>query len=211
MVAGCDEAGRGPLAGPVVAAAVVLDPGHVPDGLDDSKRLTPDRRLSLYGELRRTAVAIGVGLADAAEIDRLNILQASLLAMRRAVGGLGIAIDLLLVDGNHLVPGLGVAQEAWVKGDQRSTAIAAASIVAKVTRDAIMERLDRLYPGYNLAGNKGYPSPDHLRALAHLGPCRIHRRCYGPVRALLADPPPLPPARRRGGHQLSLFGDDGGD
>ena len=206
VVAGCDEVGRGPLAGPVVAAAVILKRGAEPDGLNDSKRLSPQRRLVLYHALWESAV-VGVGLAGTDEIDRHNILQASLLAMRRAVLALGCRVDYLLVDGNQRVPELDVPQEPLVKGDSRSVSVAAASIVAKVTRDAVMEMLDRLHPGYGFASNKGYPSAGHLAALDRLGPCAAHRASYGPVRARMADPPPLPPAKSRGGRQLSLFGD----
>lgn len=209
VVAGCDEAGRGPLAGPVAAAAVILPVGLRIPGLNDSKKLKHEQRLRLYHAVRAQAIAVGLGLASPAEIDALNILQASLLAMRRALADLGCPVDHVLIDGNQRVPKLTCAQETVVKGDSRSASIAAASIIAKVTRDAVLERLDRLFPGYNLAGNKGYPSPDHLAALKELGPAVIHRTSYRPVRELLDEPPPLPPSKSRGGVvQLSLFGDD---
>lgn len=208
-VAGCDEAGRGPLAGPVVAGAVVLPRGCVLAGLTDSKLLDERARERLFDEVHAAAVAVGVGQASAAEIDELNILRASLLAMRRAVAALGLPVDGLLVDGQQTVPGLSVRQFAVVKGDRLSWSIAAASILAKVTRDRQLVALDAAWPGYGFAGHKGYPSPSHLAALRTLGPCPEHRRSYGPVRALLAEPPPLPPSKSRGAtaQQLSLFGD----
>lgn len=210
-IAGCDEAGRGPLAGPVVAAAVIVPDGLALAGLDDSKQLDAEQRLRLFQVVRSTC-AVGVGVASAAEIDRLNILQASLTAMRRAVVALDPAPDAVLVDGNQPVPGLHCGQQTLVGGDGRSVAIAAASIVAKVVRDTMMERLDRLYPGYGFAAHKGYPCPPHLAALQALGPCPVHRTCYAPVRALLAAPPPLPPTRRRPASlQLSLFAEPAGE
>lgn len=207
MVAGIDEAGRGPLAGPVVAAAVILPTGLLIEGLTDSKKLDPSARDRLFEMVRDSALAVGVGRCEADEIDRLNILRATLLAMRRAVDSLGLRPDGVLVDGNQRVPGLECRQVTLVKGDSRSVSIAAASIVAKVTRDREMVRLDASYPGYGLAGHKGYPSPAHLAALAELGPSPVHRRSFGPVRALLSDPPPLPPAASRGAGpaQLALF------
>ena len=208
-VAGVDEAGRGPLAGPVVAGAVILPDDVVIAGLTDSKKLDSAERDRLYEVVRESATAVGVGVCEATEIDELNILRATFTAMRRALDSLGRPVDAVLVDGNQRIPGLACRQETLVKGDSRSMAIAAASIIAKVTRDREMVRLDALYPGYGLAGHKGYPSPAHLAALRELGPCPVHRRSYAPVRALLADPPPLPPARTRGAsaRQLSLFGD----
>ncbi|MCC7492405.1 MAG: ribonuclease HII [Fimbriimonadaceae bacterium] len=207
-VAGCDEAGRGPLAGPVVAAAVILPPEADLPGLNDSKKLDAVTRSGLYHAIRRTALAVGVGYASPAEIDRLNILQASLLAMRRAIAGLLAPPAVVLIDGNQRLPGLACEQETVVGGDGRSRSIAAASIIAKVTRDELMGQLDRLYPGYGLAQHKGYPCPPHLAALRQLGPSPVHRTSFGPVRELLADPPPLPPAKCRGQQvQLSLFDD----
>lgn len=207
LVAGCDEAGRGPLAGPVVAAAVILPYGLCLPGLDDSKKLSASQRDRLYREVRQSAVAVGVGLAWSDEIDRVNILQASLLAMRRSVAALSSRPELVLVDGNREVPALGLPQRALVKGDARAVPVAAAAIIAKVTRDTIMERLDRLYPGYGLASHKGYPCPAHLAALRELGASPVHRRSFGPVRSVLSAPPPLPPAACRGGQavQLALF------
>lgn len=211
-IAGCDEAGRGPLAGPVVAAVVVVPDGLELDGLNDSKQLDAAQRRSLFHALRASC-AIGLGVASAAEIDRLNILRASLTAMRRAVAALDPPPDAVLIDGNQPVPGLHCAQQTLVGGDRRSVAVAAASIVAKVVRDTMMERLERLYPGYGFAAHKGYPCPPHLAALERLGPCPVHRTCYAPVRALLADPPPLPPTRRRraAAAQLSLFAEPAGE
>jgi ribonuclease HII len=211
-VAGCDEAGRGPLAGPVVAAAVVVPRELLLKGLNDSKKLDAARRETLFG-LVCERCRYGIGVVETDEIDRLNILRASLLAMHRAVQALDCDIEGLVVDGKHPVPGLEIEQLALPKGDALSVSVAAASIVAKVTRDAIMARMDELHPGYGFAAHKGYPSPDHLEALRRLGPCPIHRTSFGPVRALLADPPPLPPARSRGAtsSQLRLFeGDDDG-
>jgi ribonuclease HII len=182
LTAGIDEAGRGPLAGPVLAAAVILDPERPVDGLKDSKKLTAARRLQLAGEIRRCALAWALGRADVAEIDRMNILRASHLAMRRAVGGLGMCPDLALVDGN-LTPGLSVQTVAVVGGDGLLAAISAASILAKVARDEEMTALSRRYPGYGLEQHKGYCTARHLAALAELGPTPEHRRSFAPVRA----------------------------
>jgi ribonuclease HII len=183
-IAGVDEAGRGPLAGPVIAAAVILDPDNPVPGLKDSKQLSASRREALYGEIICRAVAWGVGHAGVEEIDRLNILQASLLAMRRAVLALDPAPRRVLVDGNHC-PRLDCPVEAIVRGDGTVAAISAASIIAKVTRDRQMVELDRSYPGYGLARHKGYPSREHLEALQRLGVTPLHRRSYAPVRKLL--------------------------
>lgn len=183
-VAGVDEAGRGPLAGPVVAAAV-LGLEEVPKGLGDSKRLTAQQRWLCFWELWERAKAIGIGLASPAEIDRLNILQASLLAMRRALARLPYPPDVVLVDGPSLLPSLPYPQRALVRGDACCPPIAAASVVAKVVRDLIMERLDRLFPGYGFARHKGYPTLEHLEQLARLGPSPVHRRTFGPVRRIL--------------------------
>jgi len=183
-VAGVDEAGRGPLAGPVIAAAVILDPDNPVHGLKDSKQLSPSRREALYSEITRKAIAWGVGRAGVEEIDRLNILQASLLAMRRAVLMLNPAPRRVLVDGNQC-PHLDCPVEAVIGGDSTVAAISAASIIAKVTRDREMVELDRHYPGYGLARHKGYPSREHLQALRRLGVTPLHRRSYAPVRKLL--------------------------
>jgi len=181
LIAGVDEVGRGPLAGPVIACAVILDPERPIDGLRDSKRLSPARREALAQCIRERTLAHGVGRAEPGEIDRLNILQASLLAMRRAVLALRPLPERVLVDGNRC-PELPMPCEAVVKGDDRIPAIAAASILAKVIRDKEMVELDRRHPGYGLAGHKGYPTAAHLAALERLGPSPIHRRSFAPVR-----------------------------
>jgi ribonuclease HII len=180
IVAGVDEVGRGPLAGPVVAAAVVLDPAAVPAGLADSKRLSPARRVMLAAEIHRSAL-VGLGIADVAEIDAINILQASMLAMTRAIAALPRVPDFALIDGNRCPRGLAVPAEAVVGGDARVVSIAAASIVAKVARDAMMAELDRDFPGYGWAANAGYPTPGHLDALRRLGITPHHRRSFAPV------------------------------
>jgi ribonuclease HII len=185
LVAGVDEAGRGPLAGPVVAAAVILDDLHPIHGLADSKVLTPKRRERLYDEVRAKALACCIAQASAEEIDRLNILQASLLAMRRAVDGLRLTPHLVLVDGNRL-PILRVPGEAVVGGDAKVPAISAASILAKVHRDRLCHQLHAQHPGYGFDVHKGYPTPAHLAALRMLGPCEQHRRSFAPVREALA-------------------------
>jgi len=182
MLAGVDEAGRGPLAGPVVAAAVVLTPGGRWEGLDDSKKVAPSEREALYARVSNESRAFAWAVVGPRTIDRYNIRQASLAAMRIAVTRLGLAPDLVLVDGTDEVPDLPYAQQAVVDGDARMLSIAAASIVAKVVRDRIMERLDRRWPGYGFAQHKGYGTPEHLEALARLGPCPLHRYSYAPVR-----------------------------
>ncbi len=179
-VAGVDEAGRGPLAGPVVAAAVILPPGGRIEGVDDSKRLTAEERTQLYDVIGARAVAVGVGMADPATIDRLNILEATRLAMRQALAALAAAPELVLTDYVAL-DGLGCPQKNLVQGDRRSASVAAASIVAKVTRDRIMEAADRDYPEYGFGRHKGYPTPEHRAALGRHGPCPLHRRTYSGV------------------------------
>ncbi len=184
---GVDEAGRGPLAGPVVAAAVILDPGRPIRLLDDSKKLTEERREALFDEIRARAAGWAVAEASVAEIDELNILHASMLAMRRAVLALlddGHVFDRAHVDGNRC-PELPVLGRALVGGDASDPAIAAASILAKVTRDRQIVALDSEHPGYGLARHKGYPTPAHLAALVELGPSPVHRRTFAPVRRLL--------------------------
>lgn len=185
-VAGVDEVGRGPLAGPVVAAAVMLDPHRPIEGLKDSKKLSERRRQDLAGQIREQALAWSLGRAEVDEIDRINILQASLLAMQRAVAGLSSAPALVLVDGNRC-PRFDCPSRAVVKGDALVPAISAASIIAKVSRDSEMVELDSRYPGYGLAQHKGYPSKAHLAALQILGVTPVHRRSYAPVRRLLDD------------------------
>lgn len=186
IVAGVDEVGRGPLAGDVVAAAVILGDSP-PTGLTDSKALSPRQRERLAETIRSEAVAWSLGRATVAEIDELNILQASLLAMRRAVEALSVQPSLVLVDGNHL-PRWSYEARAIVKGDLSEPAISAASIVAKVTRDSEMVILDDLYPGYGFAAHKGYPTKAHLAALASLGASPVHRHSFAPVKRLLARP-----------------------
>lgn len=184
LVAGVDEAGRGPLAGPVVAAAVILRPGVPIEGLKDSKQLTPARRETLALEIRERAVAFALGSAEVAEIDALNILRASLLAMSRAVAALATAPSEVLVDGNHL-PELRCRARAVIGGDRRIPAVSAASILAKVARDAIMADLDRRYPQYGFARHKGYATAVHRQALKTHGPCAVHRLSFAPVREAL--------------------------
>lgn len=179
LVAGLDEAGRGPLAGPVSAAAVVLDPGDLPEGIDDSKALGTAQREMLCAAILDRALAVGIGFASAAEIDSVNIRQATFAAMRRAVRALPLAPDHLLIDGRDVPPGLPCPARALVKGDSLSLSIAAASIVAKVTRDRLMIRLDASHPDYGFAIHKGYPTAAHRAALARLGPTPFHRWSFG--------------------------------
>ena len=181
LVAGVDEAGRGPLAGSVVAAAVILDDLQPVQGLGDSKALSPRRRERLFDEIRAKALAFCIAEASVEEIDRLNILQATMLAMRRAVDGLRLRPAKVLVDGNRL-PVLKVPAEAIVKGDAKVAAISAASILAKVHRDRQCLALHEAHPEYGFALHKGYPTPEHLAALRRHGPCPQHRRSFGPVR-----------------------------
>lgn len=180
LVAGVDEAGRGPLAGPVVAAAVILDARAPIEGLADSKQLSPRRRERLFDEIRAKALCCSVAQASVEEIDRLNILQATLLAMQRAVKGLRLKPHKVLVDGNRLPP-LDVLAEAVVSGDALVPAISAASILAKVTRDRLLDELHALHPGYGFDRHKGYGTAQHMRALQTLGPLAVHRRSFAPV------------------------------
>lgn len=184
FVAGVDEAGRGPLAGPVFASAVILDPKRPVVGLTDSKRLTATRREWLEKEIKDKALGWAVAFARVEEIDRINILQASLLAMQRAVAELAVPAQRVMVDGDRC-PVLACPVEAVIGGDMSVPAISAASILAKVARDREMRRLDALYPGYGFAGHKGYPTAEHLAALRSLGPCVVHRRSFRPVRELI--------------------------
>ncbi len=184
IVAGVDEVGRGPLAGPVLAAAVILDPACIPAGLADSKTLTAARRAALFAQITATCT-FAIGEASVEEIDTLNILRASHLAMERAVAGLPRAPDHCLIDGNLLPAGLKHRAQAIVKGDAKSLSIAAASIVAKVTRDRIMVDLAQQYPGYGWERNAGYPVPAHLQALLDLGATPAHRRSFAPVHNIL--------------------------
>ena len=180
LVAGIDEAGRGPLAGPVVAAAVILDPNRPIRGLADSKVLAPERREELAVKIRERAIAWSIGSADVGEIDTINIFWATMLAMRRAVDALPVAPEEALVDGNRC-PDVTCRVRAIVKGDRDVRVISAASIIAKTTRDAMLRDFDRLYPVYGFAQHKGYATPDHLAALDAHGPCPIHRRSFAPV------------------------------
>lgn len=185
QIAGVDEAGRGPLAGPVFAAAVVLDPSRPIMGLADSKKLSAAQRDHLAHEIRQYSLAWSVASASVEEIDALNILQATMLAMRRACDGLGIAVSAYLIDGNRLPAGLNGPAEAIVKGDSKVPAISAASILAKTARDAVCHTLHELYPAYDFARHKGYGTLLHRQRLAELGPCPAHRKSFSPVREAL--------------------------
>jgi len=184
LIAGVDEVGRGPLAGPVVTAAVILDPDRPIDGLMDSKMLTEKQRNTLEPVIKERALAWAIGRSEVAEIDQHNILQATMIAMQRAVAGLSVRPGKVLVDGNR-TPDFGCPTEAVVKGDQSVPEICAASILAKVCRDREMTAMDTVYPGYGLARHKGYPTKQHIEALQELGVTEIHRRSFGPVRNLL--------------------------
>jgi ribonuclease HII len=183
-VAGVDEAGRGPLAGPVVAAAVILDATRIPRGVNDSKQMTPETREDAYHRIMECAVAVGVGEASVDEIDLINIRQATHQAMARAVRALSVAAGFALVDGND-APALPCRCDTLIDGDARSVSIAAASIIAKVTRDRMMTALHEEHPGYGWLTNKGYSTEEHLEALNRLGPCRHHRRSFAPVYHIL--------------------------
>lgn len=185
-VAGVDEVGVGPLAGPVVAAAVILPDGFRLRGVDDSKRVPAARREELAARIREGALGLGVGVVGVTDIDRLNIYRAALEAMRRAVLALPIRPEHVIVDARH-VPGLSIPQTSLIAGDRRSYSVAAASIVAKVARDRMMGQLDALYPWYGFCRNMGYGTPEHLTAIDRYGPCPIHRRSFAPVREI-----PLP-------------------
>lgn len=188
LLCGVDEAGRGPLCGPVVAAAVILDPARPIVGLADSKKLSEKRRNALAIEIREKALAWCIAEASVAEIDRLNILHATMLAMQRAVAGLSVVPGRVQVDGNRC-PRLDLPCEAVVKGDSLVAEISAASILAKTARDALLVELDRRYPQYGLAGHKGYPTAAHLAALKAHGACEIYRTSFAPVRDIIANPP----------------------
>ena len=185
---GIDEAGRGPLAGPVVAAVVVLFPGQRIDGVKDSKQLSPGRREELAEAIRREAMAWALGRAEVEEIDTLNILQATMLAMRRAVDGLKVSPEVLRFDGNRApeLTGYPGATETLVRGDRICAAIAAASVLAKVHRDRLMNAIDREFPAYGFARHKGYPTQGHRDALMALGPCAVHRRSFRPVKVAMS-------------------------
>jgi ribonuclease HII len=185
FIAGVDEAGRGPLAGPLAVAAVILDPRRPIDGLDDSKKLSEAKREALYPQIIEHALAYCVVLIDVDEIDRINIFQATMTGMTRAVAGLTLAAHEALIDGNQLPKDLPCRGRAIVGGDALEPAISAASILAKVSRDRLMVALDVVHPGYGFAIHKGYATPGHLTALQQLGPCVQHRRSFAPVRLLL--------------------------
>jgi ribonuclease HII len=182
LVAGVDEAGVGPLAGPVVASAVILDCRNIPEGIDDSKRVAAAERARLHGLILASAIAVGIGIVPPEVIDRNNILRAALQAMAEAVADLGIAPDCVVVDGRN-VPNLDLPVLALVDGDSRCLSVAAASIVAKVTRDMIMLEADKMYPHYLFGRNKGYGTRGHLEALRRYGPTRLHRFSFEPVAA----------------------------
>ena len=186
FVAGVDEVGRGPLAGPVVAAAVILDPNRPIEGLMDSKKISEKRREVLAVEIKEKAIAWAISRVDVDEIDRINILQASLKAMTIAVSDLKQEPDYVMVDGNRIPSDMNIKAEAVVKGDDRVACISAASIIAKVARDHEMVEMDTVYPGYGLAKHKGYPTKVHIEALQKLGVTEIHRRTFGPVKKVLA-------------------------
>lgn len=185
LIAGTDEAGRGPLAGEVVAAAVILDPSRPIDGLADSKKLSEKKREALFIEIQEKALAYGIASASIEEIDEINILHASMLAMSRAVGLLSVAPEHVLVDGNRIPLNLPCPAEAVVKGDARQAAISAASILAKVTRDRDIVEASKIYPEYGFEKHKGYPTAQHLEALRQHGITPIHRRSFGPVKKIL--------------------------
>ncbi|MBL8296804.1 MAG: ribonuclease HII [Rhodanobacteraceae bacterium] len=191
LIAGVDEAGRGPLAGPVMVAAVILDPAHTIRGLDDSKYLSEERRNVLEPRIRERALAFSVIEIEASEIDRLNIFQATMLGMSRALAALTITPQFALIDGNRLPKQLCCPARAIVGGDASEPAISAASILAKVARDRRMMALDHVHPGYGFARHKGYPTPEHLACLQQLGPCAEHRRSFAPVKALIETTPAL--------------------
>ena len=184
-IAGVDEAGRGPLAGPVVCAAVILDPKRKIRGLADSKKLSPGQRDDLFIVIQRDALAWQVAFVDVEDIDRLNILHATMEGMRRAICGLPIAAQHAVIDGNRVPPNLPCTADALINGDNLHQAVMAASILAKVSRDRHMQTLDTVYPGYGFAAHKGYSTAEHLDALERLRPCPQHRRSFAPVRRLL--------------------------
>jgi ribonuclease HII len=177
VIAGMDEVGRGPLAGPVVTCCLILDPDKPVLGVDDSKKLSHKRRMELKAQIEETALAIGIGVVDHTTIDRINILNATKMAMKMAVRNLKIVPDLVMIDAVH-IDDLDLPQLSIIKGDAKSVSIAAASIVAKETRDRMMEEYDKLYPGYGFAQNKGYGTKEHMEALKKLGPCPIHRSSF---------------------------------
>lgn len=180
-IAGIDEAGRGPLAGPVVSAAVILPPDFVCDGINDSKKLTEKKRSVLFPQIKKNAIAVGIGICSHTEIDQINILQASLLSMKRALDDLGTRPDFLLIDGKFTIDSP-IDQSAVIKGDSKSISIAAASIIAKVTRDVIMKDLHEQYPVYGFNRHKGYPTKEHKSLILTHGPCPVHRKTFKGVK-----------------------------
>ena len=183
LIAGIDEAGRGPWAGPVVSAAVILNEKNIPDGLNDSKKLSEKKRLSLYSSIYNFHF-VGVGISSIEEIDSMNVLQATFLSMKRAVEDLNPQPEYILVDGN-LDPGLNFKTKCIIKGDSISISIAAASVIAKVTRDNLMLKLDKEFPNYNWKKNKGYGTAEHRNALELYGPCKYHRKSFSPINKML--------------------------
>lgn len=181
FVSGVDEAGRGPLAGPVVAAAVILSKDTFIDGVNDSKKLTEQKRNILFDKIKQTSISYGIGIVDSKIIDELNILQATFLAMKKALEQLAVKPNLVLIDGNHTIPNLKINQQAIVSGDAKSACIACASILAKVTRDSIMLEYAKQYPQYNFEKHKGYGTKAHLEAIQKYGPCPIHRMTFAPL------------------------------
>jgi ribonuclease HII len=182
LVAGIDEAGRGPIAGPCVASSVILDPHDYPRGLNDSKKLSAARLEALYAEIMSKAVAVSVGIATHIQIDEMNIRQATFYAMREAALGLSVPADAFIVDGNAMPPGLAKPARAVISGDALCLSVAAASIIAKVTRDRIMREYAVQYPHYGFEGHMGYPTKAHVTAIAEYGPCPIHRMTFGPLK-----------------------------
>ncbi len=187
LVCGVDEAGRGPLAGPVVAAAVILADGFDTAGIRDSKLLSPAKREMQKNRIIKSMSPWGIGIVDPDVVDRINILQASLLAMKKAIENLPVFPDIILVDGRFEIPDLGIRQRAIVNGDESETVISAASILAKTYRDEIMAGLDREYPGYGFGKHKGYPTREHIYHLSKLGPCPVHRKSFRPVSKFFSD------------------------
>lgn len=185
FVSGVDEAGRGPLAGPVVAAAVILSEEIIIDEVNDSKKLTPKKREILFDKIKTQSLSYGIGIVDNEIIDKINILQATFLAMKQALSKLKIKPDIVLVDGNHKIPGLEIKQEAIISGDAKSQSIACASILAKVTRDNLMLDYAKQYPQYSFEKHKGYGTKAHIEAIRKFGACPIHRKTFAPITCLL--------------------------
>jgi len=181
FVSGIDEAGRGPLAGPVVAAAVILSDNTIIEEVNDSKKLTPKKRELLFEIIKTKALSYGIGIVDSITIDKINILQATFLAMKQALDQLTVKPEIVLVDGNHKIPGLEIKQEAIVSGDAKSQSIACASILAKVTRDKIMDEYAKQYPQYLFEKHKGYGTKTHIEAIRKFGACPIHRKTFAPL------------------------------